>query len=157
VTIAAQLAALVGILGIGLVFGTDAFCALVLRPALARVDDRALAITMGNVHRYGDARMPIPGVVGLVGSAAAALLAALAGQAVAATAAGVALVLLVVWLVLYARISAPINRRLTAAADRGETPADARALQVDWDRIIVLRATLQGLALLGVAVTVILL
>jgi hypothetical protein len=123
VTIAAQLAALVGILGIGLVFGTDAFCALVLRPALARVDDRALAITMGNVHRYGDARMPVPGVVGLVGSAAAALLAALAGQAVAATAAGVALVLLVVWLVLYARISAPINRRLTAAADRGETPA----------------------------------
>ena len=85
------------------------------------------------------------------------MLAALAGQTVAAVAAGLALVLLVVWLVLYARISAPINRRLTAAADRGETPTDARALQAGWDRIIVLRATLQGLALAGVAGAVILL
>ncbi|MBF4619293.1 DUF1772 domain-containing protein [Clavibacter sp. VKM Ac-2873] len=155
--LAAQIAALVAILGIGLVFGTDAFCALVLRPALARVDDRALATTMGNVHRYGDARMPIPGVVGLLGSAAAAVLAALAGEALASATAGLALVLLVVWLILYARISAPINRRLTAAADRGETPAHARALQAGWDRIIVLRASLQGLALVGAAVTLVLL
>ncbi|MFS4507026.1 DUF1772 domain-containing protein [Clavibacter sp. Sh2141] len=155
--LAAQLAALAAVLGIGLVFGTDAFCALVMRPALARVDDRTLTAAMGSVHRYGDARMPIPGVVGLVGSAAAAVTAALSGHAAAAVAAGAALVLLVVRLALYARISAPINHRLTAAADRGETLADARALQAGWDRIIVLRATLQGLALLAVAGTLILL
>ncbi|HEX4559854.1 MAG TPA: hypothetical protein VH166_11865, partial [Mycobacterium sp.] len=46
--------------------GTDVFCALVQRPALARVDDRALATVMGNVHRYGDRRMPIPGVLGII-------------------------------------------------------------------------------------------
>lgn len=148
---------LVALLGIGIVFGTDAFCALVMRPALARVDDAALTSVMGNVHRYGDARMPVPGVVGLVGSAVVAVLTALTGRGAATVLAGVAVVLLVVWLVLYARISAPINRQLTAAADRGETPADARALQAGWDRIIVLRASLQGAALLGVAAALVLL
>ncbi|WP_323743159.1 DUF1772 domain-containing protein [Curtobacterium sp. VKM Ac-2887] len=154
---AAWATGLVTLLGIGVVFGTDAFCALVMRPALARVDEASLTSVMGNVHRYGDVRMPAPGVAGLVGSAVVAVLAALADRGSAAVLAGIALVLLVVWLVLYARISAPINRRLTAAADRGETPADARALQAGWDRIIVLRAALQGAALLSVAAALVLL
>jgi hypothetical protein len=153
----AQVAALLAVLGVGLVWGTDAFCALVQRPALARVDDAALTTVMGAVHRFGDQRMPVPGVVGLVGSLAAAVLTAVAGHAAAASSAGVALVLLVVWLVLYTRVSAPINRVLTAAAERGETPADARALQAWWDRIIVLRASLQGVALLALGLTLVLL
>jgi hypothetical protein len=157
VTGIALAAGLVALVGIGIVFGTDAFCALVMRPALARVDDAALTSVMGNVHRYGDARMPVPGVVGLVGTAVFAVLAALAGRGAAAVLAGVAVVLLVAWLMLYARISAPINRKLTAAVDRGETPANARALQAGWDRIIVLRASLQGAALLGVAAALVLL
>ncbi|MFE9454199.1 hypothetical protein [Streptomyces sp. NPDC006739] len=36
-----------------------------------------------------------------------------------------------------------------AAADTRETPADARTLQRDWDRVIVPRAVLQGLAVLS--------
>jgi hypothetical protein len=39
VTLLAQLAALVAIVSTGVVYGTDAFCALVYRPALARADD----------------------------------------------------------------------------------------------------------------------
>ncbi|MGP3533177.1 DUF1772 domain-containing protein [Microbacterium sp. RD1] len=148
-----QIAALVAILGAGVVYGTDVFCALVLRPALARLDDAALTAAAGNVHRYGDKRMPVPGVVGLVGALAATVLAALAARPVAAVLAGVALVLLVIWLLLYARISAPINRRFTAAADRSETLPDARALQRSWDRVITLRATLQGLAVLALGVS----
>ena len=58
-----------------------------------------------------------------------------------------ALVLLLSWLVLYLRISAPINRRLTLAAENGDTPPDARQLQQSWDRIINARAIIQGLAL----------
>jgi MFS-type transporter involved in bile tolerance (Atg22 family) len=157
VIVLAQIAALVAILGVGVVYGTDTFCALVQRPALARVADAALTTVMGNMHRYGDKRMPVPGVVGLVGSASTAVLAAVSGDTDAAVTAGIAVVLLVIWLVLYTRISAPINRTLTAAADRGETPVNARALQAGWDRIIGLRATLQGLALLAAAVTLILL
>lgn len=153
--LAAQLAALIAVMGAAVVYGTDTFCAIVQRPALARVDDAALTSVMGNVHRFGDQRMPIPGVIGLLGAAAACILAALDDRPAAAVAAGAALALLVVWLLLYLRISAPINRVLTAAADRHETPPDARDLQRRWDRIIVPRAVLQGLAVAALGVSLI--
>jgi Domain of unknown function (DUF1772) len=145
--------ALVAVLGTGVVYGTDAFCAMVQRPALARIDDRALLAVMGNIHRYGDRRMPVPGVLGLVAAAISAVLAAAAGHRVPAAAAGVAVVLLVVWLVVYLRVSAPINRQLTAAVDRPAPSTDARTLQHNWDRVITIRAVLQGLAVttLGIA------
>jgi uncharacterized membrane protein len=157
VTAVIVIAVVVAVLGVAVVFGTDVFCALVMRPALARVDDAALTAVMGNVHRYGDRRMPVPGVLGLVGAAAATVAAFVSGHVAASLTAGVALVLLVVWLVLYTRVSAPINRVLTAAVDRGETLTDARALQASWDRVIVLRATLQGVALLAAVATLVLL
>jgi hypothetical protein len=142
----ANVAALIAVLGTGVVYGTDVFCAMVLRPALARVDDAALVAVTGYVHRYGDRRMPIPGVLGIVAAAASAALAAVAGRSTAAVLAGIALALLLVWLALYLRVSAPINRQLTAAAEAGDVPANALALQASWDRIINLRAVLQGLA-----------
>jgi len=148
-------AALLAILSTGIVYGTDAFCALVLRSALARVDDAMLTATMGNVHRFGDRRMPAPGILGIIAAGAAAVLAAMAGHTAGAVAAGAAFLLLVVWVLLYLRISAPINRRLTAAADAHETPAGARGWQREWDRIIVLRAVLQGLAVLALGVSLI--
>jgi hypothetical protein len=154
-TLLAQLAALLAILGTGVVYGTDAFGALVLRPALARVDDATLTAVMGNVHRYGDRRMPVPGILGLIASAAASVLAAAAGHPAESVTAGAAFLLLVGWVLLYLRVSAPINRTLTAAADAHQTPANARALQRDWDRVIVPRAVLQGLAVTALAVSLI--
>jgi hypothetical protein len=142
----ARAAALIAVLGTAIVFGTDVFCAIVQRPALAAVDDRALVAVMGNVHRYGDRRMPVPGAVGLVAAAASAALAALAGRWAEAVPAAVAVLLLLAWLVLYARISAPINRQLVAAARSRDVPSNARALQDKWDRIINARAIIQGLA-----------
>ena len=50
------------------------------------------------------------------------------------------------WLTLYLSVSAPINRQLTAAADQSGPLANARALQHDWDKVITIRAVLQGLA-----------
>ena len=154
-TLLSQLAALAAIIGAGVVYGTDTFCALVQRPALARVDDAALTAVMGNVHRFGDRRMPAPGILGLAAAAAAAGLAAAAGRTAASAAAAAAFLLLVVWLVLYLRISAPINHALTAAADAHQTPMNARALQRDWDRIIVPRAVLQGLAVVALCISLI--
>lgn len=149
-----QSAAILGILSVGVVYGTDVFSAIALRPALLRVDDGALAAVMGNVHRFADRRMRLPGVLGVAASAGAAILAAVSGSLPASLWAAIAFLLLVVWLTLYARISAPINRLLTAAADSGEVPDDARALQGRWDRIIVLRSALQGLALLALCLVV---
>jgi hypothetical protein len=152
-TDAVRAAALIAVLSTGVVYGTDAFCALVQRPALARVDDRTLTAVMGNVHRYGDRRMPIPGVLGLVAAAFAATLAGITGHWVGATAAATAVVLLLAWVLLYRRVSAPINRQLTAAAESGSVPANARALQHNWDRIITARAVLQGLAVAALCLT----
>ncbi len=140
-------------LGTGVVYGTDVFCAIVQRPALARVDDRALLAVMGNIHRYGDRRMPVPGVIGLVAAAISAGLAAASGRWAQAGAAGIAVVLLVAWLVIYLRVSAPINRRLTAAADQSGISMDARALQQNWDTVITVRAVLQGAAVTALCVT----
>jgi hypothetical protein len=142
----AKLFALVAVLGTAVVYGTDVFCAMVQRPALARVDDRALLAVMGNVHRYGDRRMPVPGVLGLVAAAISAVFAAASGRWVQAIAAGIAVGLLLVWLLIYLRVSAPINRRLTAAADQSDPPMNVRELQHNWDRVITIRAVLQGLA-----------
>jgi hypothetical protein len=142
-----KITALFAVLGTAVVFGTDVFCAMVQRPALAAVDDRALVAVMGNIHRYGDRRMPVPGVVGLVAAATSAALSALAGNWAEAVPAAVALALLLTWLVLYALISAPINRKLTAAASSPDVPFNARVLQDNWDRIINARAILQGLAI----------
>jgi hypothetical protein len=143
---------LIAVLGTAVVFGTDVFCAIVLRPALASVDDGALVAVMGRVHRYGDRRMPVPGVLGAVATAASATLAAVTAHWAQAIAAGAALVLLLIWLMLYTRVSAPINRQLTAAADAGTTLVNGRVLQAKWDRIITARATLQGLALASLCV-----
>jgi hypothetical protein len=153
VTLLAQLAALAAIVSTGVVYGTDAFCALVLRPALARVDDATLTAIMGNVHRYGDRRMPAPGILGVV-AAVASVTAAVAGHPAESVAAGIAF-LLAGWVVLYLRISAPINRALTAAAYAHQAPANARARQRDWDRIIIPRAVLPGLAVAALGVSLI--
>jgi hypothetical protein len=147
----AKLFAVIAVLGTGVVYGTDVFCAMVQRPALARVDDRALLSVMGNIHRYGDRRMPVPGVLGLLAAAASAGLAAASGHWTQAAAAGLAFGLLVVWLVVYLRVSAPINRQLTAAVDAPGAAVDARALQRKWDAVITVRAALQGMAVAALA------
>jgi hypothetical protein len=147
-----HMSALIAVLGTAVVYGTDAFCAMVQRPALAAIDDRALVAVMGNVHRYGDRRMPLPGVIGMLAAATSAALAAAAGNWAEAAPAATALGLLVVWLVLYTRNSKPINQQLTAAAVTGGTPPDARALQGKWDRIINARAIIQGLAVASLCV-----
>jgi hypothetical protein len=149
-------AALIAVLGTAVVYGTDVFCAIVLRPALASVDDRTLVAVTGRVHRYGDRRMPVPGVVGIVAAAASVVLAAVAAHWAQTIAAVVALVLLLVWLAVYVRISAPINRQLTAAAEAGEALPNGRALQAKWDGVIGARATLQGLAVAALCLVMVL-
>ena len=53
------------VLACGIIYGTDVFSAIVLRPALALVDDRTLVSIMGRVHDFGDRRLRVPGVAGL--------------------------------------------------------------------------------------------
>jgi hypothetical protein len=150
--LATRVATLIAVLGTAVVYGTDVFCAIVLRPALASVDDSALVAVMGSVHRYGDRRMPVPGAIGIVATATSAVLATVAANWPQAIAAGAALVLSLVWIGLYTQVSAPINRQLTAAADAALPLPNGRVLQAKWDRIIDARALLQGLAVAALCV-----
>lgn len=151
----ARIAALIAVLGTAVVYGTDVFCAMVMRPALALVDDDAVVAVMGHVHRYGDRRMPVPGVLGIVATATSAVLATMAAHWAQAIAATAALVLLSIWLVLYIRVSAPINRQLTAAASAGNRLSNGHALQAKWDSVIDVRAGLQGLAVTALCLALI--
>ena len=138
-------------LACAIVYGTDVFAALVLRPALRTLDDGALVQVTGRIHQYADQRMPIPGAVSMLAASAATLTAGLAGHTLQAVLSGGALVALIAWLGLYVRVAAPINRKLTRSAAAHEVPADARTLQARWDSIIGPRVALQttALALLG--------
>ena len=53
------------------------------------------------------------------------------------------------WLTIYLRVSAPLNRRLRAAAAAAIPNAEIRELQNRWDAVITARAGLQTLALAG--------
>ena len=150
-----HIAAVIAVLATGVVYGTDVFCAMVLRPALASVDDGALVVVTGFVHRYGDSRMPVPGVLGVLATAVCVVLAAIDGHVAQAIAAGLALLLLLVWLAIYLGVSAPINRQLTAAALAGRPLPNGRALQGKWDRVINVRALLQGLAVAALCVSLV--
>lgn len=144
-----QALVVISVLAVGVIYGTDVFCAIELRPALALVDDRTLVCTMGRVHEFADRRMRVPGVAGLLTAIAGTVVIGLAGHARATIPGAVAVIALVAWLVIYPRISAPINAQLTTAARCEEVPADARQLQQRWDSVINKRAGLQMLGILA--------
>lgn len=152
-----QLVTLAAILATAVIYGTDVFSAVVLRPALRDLSDRDMVTTGGAIHHYGDQRLPLPGVTGAVAALLAAVLAGATGEYGAACAAGIAFLCLVTWVVLYLRIAAPINKTLRVASETGDIPDRARALQNRWDSIIGARAALQGIAVAGLGATLILL
>jgi hypothetical protein len=142
----AGIAALVAVLSTAIIYGTDLFCALVLRPAASRASDASVADLIGWIHEYGDRRLPIPGVLSII---ATALATALHDSVPARIGGSVALAALLLWLVVYLRISAPINRELRAAAAGHTVPPGVRRLQQRWDSVIWPRAALQTIALAG--------
>lgn len=144
-------AALAGIMAAGIIYGTDVFCAIVQRPALTRLDDATVAAVMGRVHQYGDRRLPIPGVIGILAAAITTVARAISGSPAGVVMAGTALFATLVWLSLYLRVAAPVNRALTAAAIAHVTPANSRSLQSRWDSIITPRALLMAVAVGGLA------
>ncbi|MGE0214222.1 DUF1772 domain-containing protein [Mycolicibacterium sp.] len=143
------------ILANAVVYGTDVFGAIVLRPAVAAVDDRTLTQLLGHIHRIADRRFAAIGAVGLVAAAATAVTAAVGGHWVSTVAALVATLALVAFLAVYSRVSKPVNMVLTAAAVADRVPRDARQLQTRWDSVIDARVVLQTVALVGLCVALV--
>lgn len=142
----------VAILANAVVYGTDVFGAIVLRPAVAAVDDRTLTQLLGHIHRIADRRFSAIGAVGLIAAVATAVAAAVSGHWLSAVSALVATLALIGFLVVYTRISKPVNAVLTTAAVAGEVPADARRLQNRWESVIVARVVVQTVALVALCV-----
>ncbi|BDT88512.1 DUF1772 domain-containing protein [Nocardia cyriacigeorgica] len=137
----------IAILAVGIIYGTDVFCAVVQRSAMSRVSDEALTSAMGYTHLYGDRRLKFPGALGIIASVGTVITAVVfAASATTIAASAVAVAALGVWFVIYGRVSVPVNAAFTAAALAGRTPPEARALQRTWDSVIGIRAVLQGIA-----------
>jgi hypothetical protein len=150
-----HLTAAAAVLATAVLYGFDVFAALVLGPALEKVDDRSLTSVMGHIHAYGDRRLAVPSALSLLLAALTTVVALLAGESGAAMSAGLATVALAGWVAISGRVSAPINRQLTAAALAGRTVADAHGLQRRWNGVIGARTALQALALIGLCIALV--
>jgi hypothetical protein len=65
----ATAAALIAIATAAVIYGTDIFSALVLRPAVVGAADASVADLIGRIHEYGDRRLPAPGAVSIIAAA----------------------------------------------------------------------------------------
>ena len=142
----------VAILANAVIYGTDVFGAIVLRPAIAAVDDRTLTQLLGHIHRIADVRLRNITVVGLITAIATAAVAAASGHWVSAAAGALATLAVIAFIAVYNRVSKPVNKVLTAAALADQVPRDARQLQARWDSVINARAALQTIALAALCV-----
>ncbi|MFZ0380095.1 MAG: hypothetical protein WCD11_06690 [Solirubrobacteraceae bacterium] len=140
------------ILANAVIYGTDVFGAIVLRPAIAAVDDRTLTQLLGHIHRIADRRFAAIGIGGLIATAATVALAAASGRWVSTAAGAIATLALIIFLAIYNRVSKPVNTALTAAALADRVPGDARQLQSRWNSVIDGRVALQTLALAALCI-----
>jgi hypothetical protein len=138
-------ASLIGILGTAVVCGTDMFFLTVGRPALRLASPSAGTEVMGFIHSFGDARMPIWGVLAILSN----LLLALFNRSGHRGFYFASLTMLILFVVLYNLLSKPINRLQTEAARTGQMLDNARELQASWDRSVMIRTPLLVVSLLA--------
>ena len=142
------LASLVGILSTAVVFGTDMFFLTIGRPALKLASPSAGTEIMGFFHMFADARMPIWGVSAILSNFLLVLFSR-DGQRWFYLA---SLLMLILFVIIYNRLSKPINRLQTEAAKNGERLNNGRELQASWDRALIIRAPLLVVSLLAQSV-----
>ena len=135
---------LIGILSTAAVCGTDMFFLTVGRPALKLASPSAGTEVMGFFHIFGDARMPIWGVLAILSNLLLGLLTRGGHRGLYLLSVSV----LILFVVIYNRLSKPINRAQSDAAKTGRTLDDARDLQASWDRSVMIRTPLLVASLL---------
>jgi hypothetical protein len=142
------LASLVGIVSTAVVFGTDMFFLAIGRPALKLASPSAGTEIMGFFHMFADARMPIWGVSAILSNFLLVLFSR-DGQRWFYLA---SLLMLILFVIIYNRLSKPINRLQTEAAKNGERLNNGQELQASWDRSLIIRVPLLVVSLLAQSV-----
>src|SRR5580704_14600344 len=116
---------LIGILSTAVVCGTDIFFLTIGRPALRLASPSAGTEIMGFLHMFADARMPVWGVSAILSNFLLAVLSR-TGQRWFYLA---WLFMLILFVVIYVRLSKPINQIQTKAAKTGESLNNGGELQ----------------------------
>jgi hypothetical protein len=136
---------IVGILSTAVIWGTDIFFFTIGRPALRLATPDAVTEVMGFLHMFADARMPIWGAAAILSNLLLVLFSS-TGQRWLYV---VSLLTLLFFLVVYNRLSKPINRLQTEAAKSGRGLDNARELQAAWNRSLLFRVPLLAISLLA--------
>jgi hypothetical protein len=139
------LLSLAGILSTAVVCGTDMFFLTIGRPALRLASPSAGTEIMGFFHLFADARMPAWGVSAILSN----LLLAVFSRGEQRGFYLASLSMLIVFVLLYNRLSKPINRIQTEAAKTGKRVDNSRELQAAWDRVLWIRVPLLVMSLLA--------
>ena len=135
----------VGILSTAVVCGTDIFFLTIGRPALRLASSSAGTEIMGFFHMFGDARMPIWGVLAIVCNFLLAVLSRSEQRWFYVA----SLLMLILFVIGYLRLSKPINQIQTEAAKTGRSLDNGRELQASWDRSLIIRVPLLVVSLLA--------
>ena len=136
---------LVGILGTAAVCGKDMFFLTIGRPALRLASPSAGTEVMGFLHMFADARMPVWGISAILSN----FLLAVLSSGLQRWFYVVSLFTLILFVIIYNRLSKPINRLQTEAAKTGERLNNGRELQASWDRVLLIRLPLLVVSLLA--------
>ena len=129
------LMSLAGLMSTAVIFGTDAFFLTIGRPALRSAAEPAATQVMGYIHVFGDSRMPIWGGLAILSNFLLVLFSRSGHRAFYM----LSLSVLILFVVIYDRLSKPINRLLTEAAKTGGRLDNGRGLQASWDRSLMIR------------------
>ena len=136
---------LIGILSTAVICGTDMFFLTVGRPALRLASPSAGTEVMGFFHLFGDARMPVWGISAILSNFVLALFSRSGHRGFYFA----SLSMLIPFVVIYNRLSKPINRLQTEAAKTGGSLDNARELQASWDRSVMIRTPLLVVSLIA--------
>jgi glucan phosphoethanolaminetransferase (alkaline phosphatase superfamily) len=139
------LLSLAGILSTAVVFGTDMFFLTVGRSALRLASESAGTEVMGFFHLFADARMPLWGVLAMLSNLVLAALSRSEQRWFYLA----SFIVLILFVVVYNRLSKPINRLQTEAAKTGQSLDNGRELQASWDRSLTIRVPLLIVSLLA--------
>src|SRR5712672_1098281 len=99
----------------------------------------------GIIHLFGDARMPGLGISAILSNFVLALFSGSGHRGFYFA----SLSMLILFVVIYNRLSKPINRLQTEAAKTGGRLDNARELQASWDRSVMIRTPLLVASLLA--------
>ena len=136
---------LVGILGTAVIWGTDMFFLTIGRPALRLATVSAATEVMGLFHMFADARMPICGGSAILSNILLVVFSRTGQRWFYA----VSVLMLLLFVIVYNRLSKPINRLQTEAAKTGRSLDNGRELQASWNRSLVIRVPLLAVSMLA--------